>query len=154
MPDTSELQLFDYVLLEYISKFKSISREQIYKKFPKRNNEIDLRLSKLSKYDKTYTNHFSISIPNTNYIQEEYDEIIKENKTIQQISKNSYHIDSLGLITLNDFKERKKLENKKMWLGNIWIPIIVSFTTYILLNYITPWLINIVNEMLNQPIKK
>ena len=45
--------------------------------------------------------------------------------------------------------EIKKADNKRLWLKSAWIPIIVSFVSYMLLNYIMPTLLSLLKYLYN-----
>lgn len=135
----SELTVNEYLILKYLNKFDSVSKEQILKHFSGRIDEIELRLNSMSapEYGKfrPYTDKC--------YIIEEGDTSFDEYGGINFTSKNSFRISAFGRKVLQDYLANKKLQNRNMWLKNMWIPIIVSFATTVLTNYLLPRLLQI-----------
>lgn len=120
-----QLTKHDYEILEYIAHFDSVSKNRIIEHFSGKVSAVEFRLSLLKKPD--YNARVPYPLPNTNYIQEEFEETIdKKTGITSHETKNSFFITELGQKALQDYKTEMKLERKRIWLKNAWIPIVVT----------------------------
>lgn len=128
MKDIKFFSEWDYKILEFVSKNEPVKMKQVKCKF-KTLSAIEDRVNQLAepKYSQ-----FGIFVENTSVI-------------IPTVLDNAitYKTTDLGKRILQDYKISKQNAKKLIWLKNAWIPIIVSFVTYMLLNYIIPRLLNL-----------
>ena len=104
----NELTDIDYKILEYIAKFDSVSEDSILNYFPNVES-LGYRLEQLAKPDYHHSNPgILFTLPNTSYIEEEFNSHKRDGGQIVQISKNSYHITNLGRKTLQDYLDKKR----------------------------------------------
>lgn len=148
-----ELTDTDYLLLEYINRFSSVNKTEIENHFKGKIASLDYRLSILAKPNfKNIHNAISLPIPNSNYIEEEFDTV--DTDRTNYISKNIFYITDFGKATLQNHLAKKKSDKRELWLKNAWIPIIVSFVTTVLTIHIVPklplmlkWLFGILSKI-------
>ena len=131
-----DLSPHDFIILKYINSFESVQKEQIEKHFSGKIDSVSFRLDMLKN-------------SNSGYIVEEFDSYQDDIGFTQHISKNSFHISAIGKKALQDYSFRKKIDKRNMWIRNAWIPIIVSFATTVLTNYILPKLLLLIEWFQN-----
>ena len=120
----------DYDILEYVNRFDLLPLSQIVEHFDGKLDAVEYRLYALSLGE--YTNDRCF-IANSSYIYE-----LVEYNNDDDTRKYSYHITDLGKKTLQDYYCRTKAHTKELWLTNAKIPILVSFLTTLIANYILP----------------
>lgn len=132
MPTSIEkLTSKDYELLFYINKFDSVSKEQINEHLKNKIDSIDYRLAQLS--DVSYQGN--VPINDSGYIREEFEHIKDPQTRITSVvSKKSFHITSLGKKTLQDYKCKLKSDKQDFWKKSIFVPIIVTIATTLLID--------------------
>lgn len=137
------LTSIDAELLKFIHKNGSADLASIKQKFPK-ISAIEHRLKKLStpKYRE---------LPNAPFVRPK---IPIENSSflIKRTGANAsvvYELTEYGQQTLQDYFAAKRLHRRELWLANAWIPIIVSFVTTVITNYILPRLPRIIQWFAN-----
>ena len=136
MKSLTEFSDLDFEILEFVCKNEPVSIEKIKKNFSKISS-IEYRIKELSRRDfdeKTFS-----YIPNTSVIVQKY-ENHSSDKFTEQIAVGTYESTDYGKNILQDFKNKKQIQNKELWLKNAWIPIIVAFLTTLIINYILPTL--------------
>lgn len=130
----------DYELLSYINKFDSISKSQINNHFKNKIDSIDYRLTQL----KNMSYSGSMPIENSSYIEEEYNHITDPQTHITRvISKNTFHITSLGKKSLQDYNLKAKSDKRNFLLKSVFVPIIVTVVTTLLLD-VLKWLLPLI----------
>ena len=117
MKDIKDFSKYDFQILEFVSKNKPVKIEQIKNRF-KNLTSIEERISRLSepKFSK-----LGIFVKNTSVIIP-----IVDNNAIAYITTD------WGETVLQDYKISQRNSNKRMWLKNAWIPIIVTIATNLL----------------------
>ena len=131
----NELSETDYKLLKYVSKFKSISKNQIQQHFSKEAAAMDYHLSLLKQPLYKESGHgFHIPIENTSYIAEEFNTISDQNGVQRYISNDSFHITDLGRSALQELQQKAKFNRKNTLLKSVWIPIAVSIITSLIID--------------------
>lgn len=123
------MSLVDYKLLKYISKFKSIPKEQLQSKFGSKIESLNVRLSRL--------------INELKYVSQQSDIVIKSGHVINNYKEN-YIITDKGKAALQDYKTKLRYDAHMMWLKNCWIPILVSLVTSTIIYCILPLLRTII----------
>lgn len=140
MKDLKVFSDLDYKILAFVLKNGTVTFEQIQARF-KSFSALENRVEILSE---PYQATFGVYVPNTSVIVP----IVKDNTL-------HYQITDYGKRVLQVYKLSSKKRKKEIWLKNMWIPIIVSFVTYMLLNYIAPMILNSLKQLCdilqNQP---
>ena len=131
-----DLTEIDAKILQFIDSRGTADTAAIKKKFP--DTAIEYRLKKMSTPEVKYiTSGFSVPIENTCFLHEQTEETV-----INVI----FHVKGLGIDELTEYGTQvlenylaaKHSARKDLWLKNAWIPIIVSFVTSAIANYILP----------------
>lgn len=148
----NELTQNDYLILKYINRFPSIHKTKIEQHFNGKIDALEYRLSVLADIDCKMSGGVPFPISNSNYIEEEFEEVEADYGTEYE-SKNIFRITDLGKAALQDHIAKTKSHKKELWIKNAWIPIIVAFVTTVLTNYIIPklpliikWFANILSN--------
>lgn len=137
------LTSIDAELLKFIHENGGADLASIKQEFPK-ISAIEHRLKKLStpKYRELPNAPFGrpkIPIENSSFL-------------IKRTGANAsvvYELTEYGQQTLQDYFTAKRLHLREIWLKNAWIPIIVSFATTLITNYILPRLPTIIQWFAN-----
>lgn len=125
---TDKLTNIDYEILSYISRFGSVSREEIIKYFPNVES-VDYRLEYLSQPEYHHsTSGISFPLENTSYIEKEYDAIKKTNGSTIHASRDFYHISALGKKALQDYShEKQRVFRRTLWTEiRLWLALLIS----------------------------
>ena len=117
MKDIKDFSKYDFQILEFVSKNKPVKIEQIKNRF-KNLTSIEERISRLSEPE---FSKLGIFVKNTSVIIP-----IVDNNVIAYITTD------WGETVLQDYKISQRNSNKRMWLKNAWIPIIVTIATNLL----------------------
>ena len=135
----------DARILEYVSQHRSVHIDSI-KKDLSDISSVEYRIELLSTPEYAYVSGFSLPIPkrNTSYLTEYQDFTLNGPLDINLQRTGYYQLTELGQKELQDYLYKKKTETKELWLKNAWIPIIVSFVTTVITNYILPKLPQII----------
>lgn len=136
MKSLTEFSDLDFEILEFVCKNEPVSIEKIKRNFSKISS-IEYRIKELSRRD--FDEKTFLYIPNTSVIVQKY-ENHSSDKFAEQIATGMYESTDYGKNILQDFKNKKQIQNKELWLKNAWIPIIVAFLTTLITNYILPML--------------
>lgn len=131
-----ELSEIDYLVLEYISNFDTVSKEQLSKHFSSKIDELDYRLSFLKTPVFKLVGNARFPVDNSSYI-EEICEQTNNNGIVTCKGTDEFYITPLGKKVLQDYKTHKKSRRVELWVKNAWLPIIVSVITTLLTNGIT-----------------
>ncbi|MDQ0204103.1 hypothetical protein [Pectinatus haikarae] len=124
----------DYNILFFVSKFDTIDLETILKNFNEDVQTTELRLEMLS--TPAYKNN--IPIDDTCYIEEGSVETQIPNYTFPiQRPNGIYRITALGKKTLEDYRLKNKIENRKYWINSVLTPIGVAMVTAVLTTIVT-----------------
>ena len=143
-----DLTSIDAELLKFIHENGGADLASIKQKFPKVST-VEYRLKKLA------TPEYR-PIPKTAFATPK---IPIENSSFLIRHKNAnalviYELTDYGKQALQDYFAAKRLHLREIWLKNAWIPIIVSFATTVITNYILPrlptiiqWFANVFSKM-------
>jgi len=130
-----DLTEIDFKLLRYISSHPSATLKDLKNKFSKISN-LEHRLKVLSTSSKEFPA----------VLKEEF-KIQGRGAYSQKINLGIFIVTDFGKLALQDYSCKTKSHKKEVWLKNAWIPIIVSFLTYLLLNYIIPLLLHLLRQL-------
>ena len=131
-----DLTEIDAKILQFLDSRGTADTAAIKKKFP--DTAIEYRLKKMSTPEVKYiTSGFSVPIENTCFLHEQ---------TEETVINGIFHVKGLGIDELTEYGTQvlenylaaKHSARKDLWLKNAWIPIIVSFVTSAIANYILP----------------
>lgn len=145
----------DFLILRYIADRKSVSIPELSLKFPDIAS-LEYRVIELAtpQYESNPHGRFRLPIPNSSYLLEENCENVKAGSPTDVEPLGRFSITPLGRKALQDYECRMRTAKKELWLKNAWIPIIVSFVTTVLTNYLLPrlpqilrWLANILSRI-------
>lgn len=131
-----ELSEIDYLVLEYINNFDTVSKEQLFQHFSYKIDELDYRLSLLKTPVFRLVGNSRIPIDDSNYIEEICVQT-NNNGVVTCKGTNEFYITPLGKKVLRDYKSHKKSQRIELWIKNAWLPIIVSIITTLLTTCIT-----------------
>lgn len=130
-----ELSDADYRILKYVGKFDHVTKKSIVTALRHKIDAVEYRIDKLSYIDFQVEEN-----PNTNYIIQEC-KITGEIYGGPQLKPiDRYHLSELGKKVLQDYKLNKKQTMKALRLQGIWLPIIMSILTTIIL-HLLQWLL-------------
>lgn len=146
----------DFQILQYIAKHGSTSISQLESKFPTMES-LEYRVRQMatpqSRSAGSGRSGFRVPIPNTSYLLEDYQEF-KDGPLTKVKYLGTFHLTEFGRKAIQDHVRSTKSARKELWLKNAWIPIIVSFVTTVLTNYLIPklpqileWLSNILQRI-------
>lgn len=137
-----ELTDLDYQILKYFRDNSPSTIEDAQKHLPDIES-IEYRIRTLATPEYTTNLYINHAIENTRLLNEDY-----EKHTRNGFSSSTYlgtfNISILGRKVLQDHEVAEKKRKKDIWLVNAKIPILVSFITTVLLN----WLLPLLPEML------
>lgn len=131
-----DLTEIDAKILQFIDSRGTADTAAIKKKFP--DTAIEYRLKKMSTPEVKYiTSGFSVPIENTCFLHEQTEETVI-NGIFHVKGLGIYELTEHGTQVLENYLAAKHSARKDLWLKNAWIPIIVSFVTSAIANYILP----------------
>ena len=131
-----DLTEIDAKVLQFIDSRGTADTAAIKKKFP--DTAIEYRLKKMSTPEVKYiTSGFSVPIENTCFLHEQTEETVI-NGIFHVKGLGIYELTEYGTQVLENYLPAKHSARKDLWLKNAWIPIIVSFVTSAIANYILP----------------
>ncbi len=131
-----DLTEIDAKILQFIDSRGTADTAAIKKKFP--DTAIEYRLKKMSTPEVKYiTSGFSVPIENTCFLHEQTEETVI-NGIFHVKGLGIYELTEYGTQVLENYLAAKHSARKDLWLKNAWIPIIVSFVTSAIANYILP----------------
>lgn len=131
-----DLTEIDAKILQFIDSRGTADTAAIKKKFP--DTAIEYRLKKMSTPEVKYiTSGFSVPIENTCFLHEQTEETVI-NGIFHVKGLGIYKLTEYGTQVLENYLAAKHSARKDLWLKNAWIPIIVSFVTSAIANYILP----------------
>lgn len=131
-----DLTEIDAKVLQFIDSRGTADTAAIKKKFP--DTAIEYRLKKMSTPEVKYiTSGFSVPIENTCFLHEQTEETVI-NGIFHVKGLGIYELTEYGTQVLENYLAAKHSARKDLWLKNAWIPIIVSFVTSAIANYILP----------------
>lgn len=131
-----DLTEIDAKILQFINSRGTTDTAAIKNKFP--DTAVEYRLKKMSTPEVRYiTSGFSVPIENTCFLHEQTEETVI-NGICQVKGLGIYELTEYGTQVLENYLAAKHSARKDLWLKNAWIPIIVSFVTSAIANYILP----------------
>lgn len=131
-----DLTEIDAKILQFIDSRGTADTAAIKKKFP--DTAIEYRLKRMSTPEVKYvTSGFSVPIENTCFLHEQTEETVI-NGIFHVKGLGIYELTEYGTQVLENYLAAKHSARKDLWLKNAWIPIIVSFVTSAIANYILP----------------
>lgn len=131
-----DLTEIDAKILQFIDSRGTADTAAIKKKFP--DTAIEYRLKRMSTPEVKYvTSGFSVPIENTCFLHEQTEETVI-NGICRVKGLGIYELTEYGTQVLENYLAAKHSARKDLWLKNAWIPIIVSFVTSAIANYILP----------------
>jgi len=122
------LEHLDYKILDYVSKFDKVSKEDVISHFSKSIPDIEYRFDLLCKVS------YKHPIVYPGYIAIEYKEFIDSIGVTHQKPTGFYYLSDAGRKALNDYKESQKRDKRTLWLKNAWIPILVTIATNLIIS--------------------
>ena len=129
-----DLTEIDAKILQFIDSRGTADTAAIKKKFP--DTAIEYRLKKMSTPEVKYiTSGFSVPIENTCFLHEQTEETVI-NGIFHVKGLGIYELTEYGTQVLENYLAAKHSARKDLWLKIAWIPIIVSFVTSPIANYI------------------
>lgn len=131
-----ELPECDLKILEFVASCGKADIETISKKFP-RIDAIPLRVKRLAKQQYSQPDALSHRrpLPNTSYL-------IGDGR-----EPAVYQLTDLGKIAVQDNKKYQKQKRRRMRLTSVWLPILVSFITTLVVNA-PQWLLPLIERWL------
>lgn len=131
-----ELPECDLKILEFVASCGKADIETISKKFP-RIDAIPLRVERLAKQQYSQPDALSHRrpLPNTSYL-------IGDGR-----EPAVYQLTDLGKIAVQDNKKYQKQKRRRMRLTSVWLPILVSFITTLVVNA-PQWLLPLIERWL------
>ena len=131
-----DLTEIDAKILQFIDSRGTADTAAIKKKFP--DTAIEYRLKRMSTPEVKYvTSGFSVPVENTCFLHEQTEETVI-NGICHVKGLGIYELTEYGTQVLENYLAAKHSARKDLWLKNAWIPIIVSFVTSAIANYILP----------------
>ena len=123
-----DLTPLDYQILNFISKFDSVSKDKILLEFSQEKTVTEFRLEQLAKPEYKQLPHLSIPISNSSYVYEICEEFEDECHVSHETPTGLFALTDLGKKTLQDYKAEKQCELRRKNEERIWraIPIIIS----------------------------
>ena len=76
----------------------------------------------------------SLPIPNTAYIEQDYESIKTDIGETEHRPLGIYHLTEFGYKSLQDYKYNQAAHKREIWLKNAWIPILVTLVTNLLIH--------------------
>ncbi len=122
------IEHLDYIILNYVSKFDKLTKEQVISHFLKSIPDVEYRFDLLC--SETVKRPFVYP----SYIAIEYKEYVDSMGITQQKPTGFYYLSNAGYKALNDYKVTQKRERKTLWLKNAWIPILVTIATNLIIS--------------------
>lgn len=131
-----DLNEIDVRILKFVKKRGSVSIEEIECEM-RDISAVPLRVKQLATYDREVCAGLSLAIEDTAYLEEECRKYTEDHISHSE-PIGLYHITQFGEKSLQDFEHKTSSHKRELWLKNAWIPIIVSFITTSVTNYILP----------------
>ena len=135
-----DLTEIDAKILQFIDSRGTADTAAIKKKFP--DTAIEYRLKRMSTPEVKYvTSGFSVPIENKRQqmpLDRLIDRALKVVAVCHVKGLGIYELTEYGTQVLENYLAAKHSARKDLWLKNAWIPIIVSFVTSAIANYILP----------------
>ena len=76
----------------------------------------------------------SLPIPNTAYIEQDYESIKTDIGETEYRPLGIYHLTEFGYKSLQDYEYNQAAHKREIWLKNAWIPILVTLVTNLLIH--------------------
>lgn len=131
------LTIIDVKILKFVRDQGSVSMDDIQQKFVNIDS-IEYRVMNLS--TPSYQKLHGAPVPNSSYLAEDYEQRPGKYGLTESVPLGTYHLTTFGRKVLQDYEYMAKNAKWELWLKNAWIPIIVSFATTVITNYILPTL--------------
>ena len=132
--EISDLSHMDYRILKFLSNDGTATVEQIAKRLPK-GDDVEYRLSVLAKRE--YSDMSHTYIQNSSYI---FEKMVEKKGTYgtEYLKTGRYCITPKGIKALQDYLDKRKRDNRLLWMKNAWIPILVSIVINLLIALLQP----------------
>lgn len=128
-----KLSKLDAQILRFIQINGPASMAEIKNAFPK-ISAIGFRVDGMSQPEVRVEAMRMRDVPNTSYLLQDH---------------GVYRLTELGRKALQDFDTTNADRKRELWLKNAWIPILVSFITTVVTNYILPRLPSLLQWLAN-----
>ena len=142
-----DLTEIDYRILKFFKENGPVSIENAQKALSDIES-LEYRIKALAKPEHKLSIRIYVPIPNTCCLEEDREEYRDGNITKYK-SLGTFRITALGKKALQDYETAEKQRKKDIWLVNAKIPILVSFITTVLLNWLLPLLPEILRWFAN-----